>query len=357
MRTAVVSLTRRGGELAVRLAGSLGGDAYVKLEYLPELEPCSQAEGAVRRERLFAVPEGFTAFAGTLFGMYDGIVFVMACGIVVRAVAPYIRDKKQDPAVVVMDERGQYAISLLSGHIGGANELAVKAAETVGGVPVITTATDVSGVIAFDVVAQKNHCRIENMAILKKISARLVDGGKLGFLCDYKVEGAIPEYLVAMDNTDSQGLAVIISNRADVSGKPDKVLCLRPRNLILGIGCRRGTPREQIGRAVEDFMAASGKSPLSLKRIASVDIKKDEAGILEFSREQGLETCFVSRDAIAELEGSFQASEFVRQTLGVGGVAEPSALLCGTRARLVRGKTVYQGITLALAEEETVISL
>jgi cobalt-precorrin 5A hydrolase len=358
MRTAVVSLTRRGAVLAKQIANRLQGDAYIKREFLQEFPESMTEAGGERPTVVFPVEEGFTSFVGTLFKAYDGIVFIMACGIVVRAIAPYVRDKRSDPAVVVMDEKGQYAISVLSGHIGGANELALRAAAITGGVPVITTATDVNGVIAFDALAEKNNCVIENIEMLKYVSARLVDGGKVGLLYDCGLDGTLPDNIitdrVAVENID---IAVVLSNRTNRADLPVKTLYLRPRNLILGMGCRRGTPKEQIACAVESFMKSNDRSLLSVKCVASVDIKKDEAGILEFCRERGLDACFVSTEEIGKLEGSFEASEFVRETIGVGAVAVPSALLCGSHTKLVCGKTIYKGITLALAEEETTINL
>lgn len=348
MKTAVVSVTRNGAELALKVGRKMKADIYVKNEFV---------EKYVFTDEMFfvhPVTTDFSAFVGLLFRDYKALVFVMACGIVVRAIAPYIRNKAEDPAIVVADEKGQYVISLLSGHIGGANKLAKDVAAITGGVPVITTATDVNGVVAFDVFAAENDCVIENLKDLKFISSELVNGRRVSLYSDFRMNGELPKYVVPYAMNSKRRYAVVLSNRTDVVAEAEKILYIRPRNLILGIGCRKGTSKEDIRCAVDDFMKRNKKSILSVKTVASIDLKKEEGGIISFCSENGLEFKTISGEIIKSIENNFTFSSFVKEKVGVGGVAEACAVTGGCDARLVCPKTVYKGITLALAEEERV---
>lgn len=345
MKTAVTALTKTGSELALKIGPLIHADVYLKKEHMGrEAGKAKEIEG------------GFMAFAGWLFKNYEALVFIMASGIVVRAIAPHIIDKKSDPAVVVLDEKGKHIISLLSGHVGGANALAREIAGQIGAVPVITTSTDVNEVIAFDVFAKENDCVIENFKDVKYISSQLVNGNKVGFYSDYGLSAPLPYSLIPLKAGIHAGCmagaAVVLSNKAQVEVCAEKILWLRPKNLILGIGCRRGTPEEQIRNAIGDFLRVNGKSPLSVKCLATIDLKKDEEGLLEYCKDEGLELRIIQRDRIEAIEDGFTYSSFVKEKAGVGGVAEPCAVMAGEKATLICGKTVYKGITLALAEEE-----
>ncbi|MCR4436327.1 MAG: cobalt-precorrin 5A hydrolase [Clostridiales bacterium] len=346
MKTAVVALTRNGSELAVKIGPPMGADVYLKREFIgPE---CGS------RPEIKAIEGSFMELAGRLFAGYDALVCIMACGIAVRAIAPHISDKRTDPAVVVLDEKGRYAVSLLSGHVGGANDLAEEIAARIGGTAVITTSTDVNHVVAFDVFAKRNGCVIENFKDLKYVSSELVNGSKVGFYTDYEISGVLPGSIVLREEGTSQGLraAAVLSNRTGIEATEEKVLYIRPRNLILGIGCKRGTPKEQIESAVDDFMRLNGRSLLSVRCLATIDLKKDEEGLLEYCRDRKLDLCIIERGRVEAVEGGFTCSPFVKEKTGVGSVAEPCAVMAGSRAKLICGKTAYRGITLALAEEE-----
>lgn len=352
MRTAVIALTENGARLAVQLGNRTGGDVYVKY-------PTAYLSGGPEERKVKYIHGDFTGFVGALFNEYRALVFIMACGIVVRAIAPYMKDKCSDPAVVVLDEAGRYCISLLSGHLGGANKLAAEIAGMTGGIPVITTATDVNGVVAFDVLAAENDCSIENLEALKYISSRLVNGGKIGLCSDIPLVGNMPGNIILKGDREFEGMEhlVVIGNKTDVPVAGKTILYLRPKNLLLGIGCRRGTAKEQIEAAVNDFFLKNGKSMLSLKAIATVDLKKDEHGLLEYCRDRKLRLEIIDRDSIKAVEDEYTASSFVKDTTGVSSIAEPCAVLAGRNAKLLCKKTLYKGITLALAEEEKVFNL
>lgn len=329
MKAAVIALTQKGAELALKIGYALDADVYVK-----------------------EVGDDFRKLVERLFPRYEGLVFIMACGIVVRSIAPYLKSKTEDPAVVVVDEKGHYAISLLSGHLGGANRLAGKVSAITGGVPVITTATDVNNVTAFDVFAADNDCAIENRAVLKYVGSELVNGGSVGLYTDCGISGSLPSNIARLEAGQEYPIAVILSNRLDIPVKAEKMLILRPGNLFLGIGCKKGKSRDEIGAAVMAFLKENRRSLLSVRKIASIDLKAGEAGIVDFCGEQGIEFVTYPAEAIKTIEDKFAISEFVRKTTGVGTVAEACAVLAGGDARLVCPKRARNGITLALAEEE-----
>lgn len=338
VRVCVVALTKKGAELAVKLGKRTKGDIYIKNEFIQNFN----------YDKLLPIDENFTSFVGRVFKSYDIFIFIMACGIVVRSIAPYIEDKKTDPGVLVMDEKGEFVISLLSGHIGGANEMACKISSITGSVPVITTATDVNNTVSFDVFAKKNDCIIENMEYLKYISSRLVNDHKVFLYSDYNIKGVIPDNLVKTEKLNDEGHFVIISNRTDI--KVENALYIRPLNLVVGIGCKKGTSKEDIENALKDFMEKNNRSMEAIKSLATIELKKDEPGLLEFCKDKKIPLCIVPIDSIKEVEREFTPSAFVKEKTGVLSVAEPCAVLAKENTKLICKKTVYKGITLALGE-------
>lgn len=348
MKTAVIALTKKGSKLAVKLGQELYADIYIKKEFI---------EKDAAPKSIFPLNIDFMKHVGDIFNSYQGVVFIMACGIAVRAIAPHLKDKRTDPAVVVLDEKGCFVISLLSGHLGGANRLAGEIAIKTGGTSVITTSTDVNDVLAFDLFAKRNDCIIENFEMLKFISSELVNGGCVGLASGCIVSGQLPNNIINIEEVEKTSCkySVLISNNTFEAKNSCEILILRPRNLILGIGCKKGTSKEQISIAVDDFMEKNKKSLLSLKHISTIDLKSNEAGLLGFCGERGLELKIVIREDIKRVESNYTGSDFVKTNIGVASVAEPCAVLSGENAKLVCKKTVYNGITLALSEEEKVL--
>jgi cobalt-precorrin 5A hydrolase len=231
--------------------------------------------------------------------------------------------------------------------------LARNLASITGAIPVITTATDINGVAAFDLFAAENDCIIENPADLKYISSELVNGGKVALFTDYPFKHIAPNIEVVKPNASNVWKkAVIFSNRTELAVNSEKALWIRPRNLIIGLGCRKGITKEQLKTAIMHFLKQNRRSLLSVHRLATIDIKRNELGIQEVAGDLGIELRVVSSEAVKNLSGEFTYSEFVDQQIGVGGVAEQCAVLAGQNSRLIIKKTIYQGITLALAEEE-----
>ncbi len=342
MRLAVVALTKNGAAVAAKIAKKMTVDLFT-----------NRHDHAAPSASLGCTHGKFSALVGDLFEKYEGIIFIMACGIVVRSVAPFLQNKKVDPAVVVVDEKGEHVISLLSGHYGGANQLARQIASLIGGEAVITTATDLNQVVAFDLFAKENKCVIENESVLKTISTALVNGETVDLYTPYRLLGKWPRQVYPGLAPGQPGKwAAVLDNDLENQPRAPQVLFIRPKNLILGIGCKKGTTTVAVAAAVDEFLQKCRRSFLSLKRLVSIELKANETGIVEYCRRYELDFQTLSVDELARIQSGLSSSAFVKQTVGVGNVAEACALLGGNHTRLICGKTVYPGITLALTEEE-----
>ena len=312
MKLHAAAFSERGAALALKIALAFGGTAWAPDKY---------AEKGV-------LPFGasLAEWTGARFADSDAVVFVSSCGIAVRAAAPHLKGKCEDPAVVVCDELGRNVISLLSGHIGGANDLAVRVAEITGGRPVITTATDVNGITPPDSWAVKNSCVIENLPAAKQVAAELLSGHSVG---------------VAV--TDE-----LIKTPYPVT------LWLRPKNLTVGVGCKRGTDPEVLKECFLDFMKESGYSPLSVSVLASIDAKKDEPAIIRLAASYKIPFETFSASELMALPGSFTPSPAAAAAVGVDNVCERAALAASHGGYMVRLKTKYSGVTFALARKRSI---
>ncbi|HBX75879.1 MAG: cobalt-precorrin 5A hydrolase [Acidaminococcaceae bacterium] len=279
------------------------------------------------------------------------MVFIGATGIAIRSIAPYIRSKTKDPAVVSIDEQGKFVIPLLSGHIGGANGLALGIAGFLRAVPVITTATDVNDLFAVDEWAARHNMSIFNMDAAKTFASYLVDCKKVGVKSDFPIKGPLPKGLV-LANEGTVGMA--ISLRKTVQPFVETVV-LRPRVLHLGIGCRRGTPEDKIEELVIQELAKLKVTMSVVKGIASIDVKKDEQGLLAFAESNALPVRFYSAEELNAVEGDFTPSAFVAKTVGVDNVCERAAVLDSHGGKLLLRKTGRNGVTLAVAAENFVV--
>lgn len=286
----------------------------------------------------------------------DAIIFIGACGIAVRSIAPYIAGKKTDPAVLVIDECGKFVISLLSGHLGGANELALRAAGYLQAVPVVTTATDLHERFAVDVFAKKNGCAIFPMTAAKEVSAAILSGDTVGFYSEFPWEGELPGGLILCDREGTPvkkkldppktGVAVTLYS----SCRPfEETVYLVPPAVVLGMGCRRGKDRETVMNSAEAALRDCGLFRESLKCLASIDLKKDEAGLLALSEMWKIPFLTFSGEELKAVEGDFTPSAFVKNITGVDNVCERSAVLASEGGRLIKKKTGGDGVTTALA--------
>lgn len=437
MKVSMLCFSQAGWETGVRLADGLraqSDDREVSLEgksrYLKNSISDSHTEWTRRQ------------FEGTTAGVQasecekvlrdsglnekpaDAIIFIGACGIAVRSIAPFIVSKKTDPAVLVVDEQGKFVISLLSGHLGGANELAQEAANLLGAIPVITTATDLNQRFAVDVFAKKNHCELRPMKAAKEVSAALLAGETVGFYSDYPWDGEVPEGLVLCSETgmvcgnelvEQVKKQIVVSSEKELkqtavsSEKESKqtvagtqkltvfprigiavsirkdchpfpvTLHIIPRIVTLGLGCRKDKEPEKVKEMTEYCLEGkrkvSGdtsekndgsmgnlggipkwhKNPIyreALEGIASIDLKKEEAGILALAEEWKLPFRTFSAEKLQAVTGDFSESAFVSSITGVDNVCERSAVLASEQGTLLRKKVGAEGVTTALAQRE-----
>jgi cobalt-precorrin 5A hydrolase len=338
--TKILALTPAGAALAHRLAQGLKG-AQCRLP-----EALAEDPGDLTFSRLA------DAFREAFEQRYN-LVCVMAAGIVVRGIAPYLKGKDTDPAVVVVDEAGQFAVSLLSGHLGGANELARRVAKILGGVPVITTATDVQGLPALDVLAAEQGLVIENLAGVRPIhmawlagrSVRLVD--PQGFLSG--LASASPELFAREPDLDQalagSGPTVYVGFRE--RPWPPEWLRLRPRNLVAGMGCHKGTPSEELVDFIKRTFQQEGLSLLSLKALATIEAKKEEPGLRMAARSLGVEFLWFTATELKDIPVP-NPSPRVARHMQVASVSEAAALKAGG-VELILTKRKAPNATLAVA--------
>lgn len=325
----IVSFTAGGDALGARLAGLLHGMQVER--YARGTDPSLKNTSLAR----FAQQAMFDCGA---------LVFIGAAGIAVRAVAPFLRSKAEDPAVLVMDEAGAFVVPLLSGHLGGANALAKTIAGALGATCVLTTATDVRQVFAVDTWANSQGLAVLEPENIRYLSAALLRGEKIGLRCDLPMRGALPAGVCAGEAESG----MVISCRADE--RPFfHTLHLVPKTVVAGIGCRRGKPAEAILRAVEAALAAQGIPSGALLAIATIDVKQDEPGLLEAARRLQVPLVPYSAEALQGVHGDFTPSAFVESTVGVDNVCERAAVLQSGGALLLK-KIACDGVTVALAE-------
>ena len=305
-------------------------------------------EGLKEREEEF-----LSQWTGKMFAEKRAMIFVSATGIAVRAIAPWIRDKMTDPPVVTVDEGAQFVIPLLSGHVGGANELARHIADWLEAVPVITTATDVNGKFAVDLFASAYHMTIIDRKEAKNISAAVLEGKQIGVFSDLPIK-KLPDGFV-MDRWCEENICITVKDPS-FPEKKASYLRLVPRAVVLGVGCRRGTDPEFMKEKVFALLKEHGIDPAAVKAIASVDVKQDEPAVLGLKQvfdgeclHQPCEQRFYTPEQLNQVPGDFKESAFVKKQIGVGNVCERSA--CAAGGKLLVEKQAGDGITLAAALE------
>lgn len=272
----------------------------------------------------------------------DALLFVSACGIATRAIAPLVCDKFEDPAVVCVDESASFAVSLLSGHVGGANELARRVARACGAQAVVTTATDVNGVFAVDAWAKEQGLVLLDRAEAKRVSVELLEGRPVGFASDVPFDGELPSGIVIGN------CAVGFSVSYNAQKRPfAHTLRLIPRTVVVGVGCKRGTSAERILQLVDSCLEEARVAPETVCALASIDVKADEPGLVQAARERGWDARFFSAEQLAAVPGTFSSSAFVQQTVGVDNVCERAA--CAGGEQLLLGRRSSDGVTAALA--------
>ena len=334
MKIAIISVSDKGKELSLTIKEHLDNDStIIKVDLFHK---------------------NVKKYLKIAFYEYDAIVAVMASGILIRSIAPYIKSKTKDPAVLNIDDNGNFVISTLSGHLGGANKLTNKIAALINATPVITTSSDVNNKLGIDVLASDLYLSIDdskeilffNKAILENREISLVINPNKSF--DY-----LFEYL--NNNTLEINVSIVFSSKIDLDEihvvLDSHELILREKKLVVGIGCRRGKECEKIYDGLIQSLNQLNIDKSRVNQLSSAEIKKDEQGILELSDKLNVPINFVDLEKLKLFEScDVQKSEFVKSKFGIYGVCEPSALItAGFDSKLIYKKTSYDGVTIAIA--------
>lgn len=346
MTLAICAITTRGATLARRLATLLPEAEIWLPEKLRADDHCHYST------------VGMATLLPQLYSRGQGLICIMATGIVVRSLAPQLRSKALDPAVIVLDEAGQFVISLLAGHLGGANALTRQVAALLGATPVITTATDVNGLCAWDEAARLAGLVVEPLERVRTLNSLLLQGEKIA-LVD-------PEGLIADEFAVAPGIILLsdfnAANQVGAAGRvlvterlipqleqQENLLLLRPRRLVLGIGCNRHTSQEEIAQAVAEVLNHAGLALLAVGRIATIAAKGDEAGLLAFAAKLRLPLTTYSREELNTVRGPSPPSAHALAAVGALGVCEPAALLAAAGGPLLIPKQKCGQVTVAVA--------
>lgn len=353
----IFSLTRGGARLAVKLAESWPESIL----YLPR-----RLKGEVGKGRKITYFDEFRPCFAKAFKACPALICIMAAGIVVRSLNGLMTSKYTDPAIVVIDEKGRYAISLLSGHLGGANFLSAKAARALGGQAVITTATDVSGRPAIDILALQIDALIRPAENLKTINRLLAEGETVNIYSPWPLQSELlPGLQVCLwpfkEMLPDKGRlrqalqvpAVVLGCQTPPQDGGADILFLNPRNLSLGIGCRQGVDYEQVERAVRQVLSSFAIDTECFVNLASIDIKREEAALQQLSQKFDLPFLLYSKEDIEGLNGTYVASDLVKEKIGVGGVCEPTARLAARQGITIIAKQIIGPVTISVAMEKS----
>ncbi|WP_430734770.1 cobalt-precorrin 5A hydrolase [Halodesulfovibrio aestuarii] len=347
---AIYAVTPKGVTLAHRIAGSLGGSVFVPMRMLGTSPVAHEVGFKNLRE---CVTKSFSEFSAH--------VFITAAGIAVRAIAPHLVSKDVDPAVVVMDQNGHHIVSLLSGHLGGANDLAKVIEQLTGGVAVITTATDTEKLPTLDLIAVKAGCAIHNLSAVKHVNGALLAGEKvllddpadiLGIKHSTVAEFFIPAELAPLSKDPLP--SVVVSWRSAKALEPEEnTLLLHPKVLCVGVGSKRGAPKEAVLELINEVFTKRNLAIESIAYLTSVDAKVDEEGIIEAAEELDVPFVTFAADVLDAVDVP-NPSDTPKQAVGTKSVAEAAALHCASlkhKARLIVEKEKGDGVTCAVALE------
>ncbi|MDT0048611.1 cobalt-precorrin 5A hydrolase [Listeria cossartiae subsp. cayugensis] len=327
-KIAIIAVTERGRDLAINLTETVSATIFV-----PEKH---------QNENTHALLPNFGTAMREIFTDYQALICIMATGIVVRTLAPVIEDKLSDPAVIVMDEHGQFIISLLSGHVGGANQLTEEIATITGGVAVITTATDRANVAAIDNIAKQLDGYLPDFkATTKRINGLLAAGKKVSLCVDEPFE------------VDTRGFTnkevspqIFISTKNNLPTTKIERIQLVPRQFILGVGCRKDISAETIDAAFTHFCEQENIHPRAFRAIHSITLKAEEPAILHLAEQWGIEFIVHSAEELQTVAGKYPTSAFVQKTVQVGNVALSSADI-GSNGNVITSRFAENGVTFA----------
>ncbi len=362
---AVYAITRHGLGIAARLAGTLGdADVYVSEKLLG----AAQAIPELSRALTLKLPMG--PVLGETFTAYDCQVFVISVGAVVRMIAPLLKDKKVDPAVVCVDDAARFAICVLSGHVGRGNFFTDRVAKILGSQSVVTTASDAIGTLTVDILGREFGWKLDDPdRNVTRGCAAVVNAAPVLFVQEagepnwWPLDKPLPpgvRYTTSLDGVDARAFEILLiaTDREIKESHPEhwaNTVIYRPKSLVLGIGCDKGTSSELIERGMLSVLARNHLSPKSVKALATIDKKKGEPAILALAERFGWPLKIYTAEELDPVPGIENPSETVKRYVGTRGVAEPAALLCAGAKRLLVPKQAYtepgagRSMTLAVA--------
>jgi cobalt-precorrin 5A hydrolase len=356
---AIICPSPKGKDIALKLQKQLEAKLYIKQS---DSEANAEAENKIEDAEICAreKSENLKTFNLSIITekamkTSKGVIFISSTGIAVRAIAPFLEGKDKDPGVVVVDLACKYVINILSGHLGGGNELTIKIAEILKAQPVITTATDNLGIIAPDVLAKNNNLIIEDLKKAKYIASLLVDGKTVGIKDDYKEIQMSKGYEKIEELRENsiwithniKFTSILKDTLIDFKElNYSKILRLIKKDLILGIGCRKNTEYEKLYDFINSSLIKYNLDIRSVEAIVSVEVKKDEEGIIKLAEKINCPFKTFTKEEIKTVQDKYEKSEFVFKTLGITGVCEPSVDLAG--AEVIISKVKKDGMTLAV---------
>ncbi|MBQ6218974.1 MAG: cobalt-precorrin 5A hydrolase [Methanosphaera sp.] len=280
------------------------------------------------------------------FSNYDCIIGIMASGIMIRAIAPYVNSKLSDPAVILIDDNGNFVISLLSGHFGGANDLTVKLADIINSTPVITTSTDVNNKIGIDSIAKRFYFELFNPKNIKHINKALVNNIKVDLFLPSKFS-----YILSDEVNNSYNVSICESLGFIKASVDNYNVILKPKKLVMGIGARRDIETSKVENAISQACLILEVPQSRIDLFATADVKANEKGILDNVHRLNKPLKIISMDTIKSYQNDeCSKSDFVMKQFGVRGVCEPSSLIANDEnAHLIFKKTAYDGVTIAVS--------
>lgn len=346
MKLSVISFTENGKQLSESIEKLLERELEIGL-----YTKCEASINDDIYSDIFFVKTSVGNWAKERIQEQDALLFIGACGIAVRAVAPFLTDKLHDVPVLVMDEKGKYVIPILSGHMGGANDLANLIAAKTGAEPVITTATDINKKFAVDLFAKRNSLSIANKDGIAKVSSKVLAGREITMSIEagHEIIGG-ESGIRFVSYPPASFVDVVVTSKDDAF---DAALLLKPHEYVIGFGCKRGKNVSEIDNFLRKAINKMGISISQILAIASISQKRDEQGIIEWCRKEGILFLTYTAEELQGVKGNFTESSFVKDQVGVDNVCERAAVkACGEGGKLIRPKVAENGMTIAIARRE-----
>ena len=346
MKLSVISFTENGKQLSESIVKLLERELEIRLY--------TKCEAGIKDDiysDILFLKKSVGDWAKERMQEQNALLFIGACGIAVRAVAPFLTDKLHDVPVLVMDEKGKYVIPILSGHMGGANDLANHIAEKTGAEAVITTATDLNKKFAVDLFAKRNRLYIANKDGIVKVSSKVLAGKEITMSIEAGHEIIGGESGIRFVPYPPMGVVdVVVTSKDDMF---DTSLLLKPREYVIGIGCKKGKKANEIDDFILKAIKKKGISIMQIFALSSISQKRDEQGIVEWCRKEGIPFFTYTAEDLREVNGTFTKSMFVKNQVGVDNVCERAAVkACGEDGKLILPKVAENGMTIAVAKRE-----